>query len=84
MGRLAAALILLALGLTTLEVSLAALRNGAPQAALGLKDPGGLPGGCPGLVPAGDESSARPARWPARPVDLRAAFAVLRAALPAG
>ncbi len=38
MGRLAAALIVLVVGLSTLEVSLAALRNGAPQAALGLKD----------------------------------------------
>jgi hypothetical protein len=37
MGRLAAALILLALSFTTIEVTLAGLRNGAPQAALGLK-----------------------------------------------
>jgi hypothetical protein len=38
MGRLAAALVALVVGLSTLEVSLASLRNGAPQAALGLKD----------------------------------------------
>ncbi len=37
LGRLAAALIVLVLGLTTLEVSLASLKNGALPAALGLK-----------------------------------------------
>lgn len=37
MGRLAAALIVLLVALNTLEVSLAGLRNGAPQVLLGLK-----------------------------------------------
>jgi hypothetical protein len=38
MGRLAAALILLALSFTTIEVTLAGLRTGAPQAVLGIKN----------------------------------------------
>jgi hypothetical protein len=37
MGRIGAALVLLALGLNTLEFGLAAFKNGAPQVALGLK-----------------------------------------------
>lgn len=37
LGNLAGALILIAISLTTLEISIETLKNGAPQAALGLK-----------------------------------------------